>query len=258
MRLSLGSGFRAQSAGHFARRFRVNDHSYDFFSSAPMRALLARELAALAPLLDGVYGSYGLYLSAPGVERLPLPVHLLGRVVELRLSATGECHGELRCDARRLPFVSESFKLVIVQHGHECYGEEAALVAELARVLAPEGVALLVGFNPFGSWRPWLDWQMRHYGGRLHLRSASLWRSLLAREAIDTLDVRFPGALWPRATLSAYPATRLAAKLARFGSSWLLLAQKRRSTLTPLRLRRAGRELAVKPRLLPGAHRQCA
>ena len=46
--------------------------------------------------------------------------------------------------------------------------------------------------------------------------------------------------------------------LGRFGASWLLIARKRRSTLTPLRLRSSNRELALNPRLAPGAHRACA
>jgi hypothetical protein len=48
------------------------------------------------------------------------------------------------------------------------------------------------------------------------------------------------------------------AMLGRVGASWLLLARKRRSALTPLRLRPSSRELAINPRLAPGAHRECA
>jgi len=69
--------------------------------------------------------------------------------------------------------------------------------------------------------------------------------------------VRFPGLLWPReVTGSEADSTQhFRGKLARFGSSWLLLARKRRSSLTPLRLRQATREVALSPRLVPGAHR---
>ncbi len=236
----------------------MNEDPYRFFGSAQMQALFARELAALAPILSGVYGNYGLFLRASAAPRLPLPPHLLNRIVELTLTPAGECRGEVRCDPRHLPFASESFKLLIAQHCYECCGDSAQVAAELARVMAPEGVALILGFNPLGSWRPWLSGQARRNGARLYLRSAAGWRELLAREQIDTLDVRFPGTLWPRETLPAPHAARVAARFARFGSSWLLLAHKRRSTLTPLRLRTAGRELAVKPHLVPGAHRECA
>jgi SAM-dependent methyltransferase len=162
-------------------------------------------------------------------------------------------HGVLRCTPWQLPFASESFKLLIVQHVLEQIENPESCAAELARVLAPEGVALVLGFNPYGTWRPWLALHAEH----VRPRSAHAWRMQFAREQVDTLQVRFPGSLWPRASMSAEP-NAISAHLARLGSSWLLLARKRRSTLTPLRLRSAQRELALSPRLAPGAQRACA
>jgi hypothetical protein len=96
---------------------------------------------------------------------------------------------------------------------------------------------------------------------RLRLRSAHFWQQQLARQQVDTLQVRFPGTLLPRSTADAdvaNGATPASGLLARFGSSWLLLARKRRSVLTPLRLRSGARELALNPRLAPGAQRALA
>jgi hypothetical protein len=224
-----------------------------FHASAPMQALYAREIAALASIVSGVYGTYGLFLRPHRGETVPLPQHLLGKMIELTPDDSGSFAGTLRCAPARLPFASESFKLVIAQHALEQIEHAESCAAELARVLAPEGVALILGFNPFGTWRPWLAMQ----AARLRPRSAHQVRMLLAREQVDTLQVRFPGSLWPHAQIAAEPGA-ISARLARFGSSWLLLARKRRSTLTPLRLRSAQRELALNPRLAPGAHRNCA
>lgn len=229
------------------------DDRHQFHASAPMRALYARELAALASIVAGVYGNYGLFLRPHTTAAGPLPQHLLGKMIELAIDGCGCFTGTLRCAPGQLPFASESFKLLIAQHVLEQVDDAQACMAELARVLAPEGVALILGFNPLGTWRPWLAWHAAH----LRPRSAHNARVLLAREQIDTLQVRFPGSLWPHINIAAEPGA-LSTRLARFGSTWLLLARKRRSALTPLRLRAATRELALNPRLAPGAQRNCA
>jgi len=231
------------------------DDRYRFFASAPLQALLARELAALASIVSSIYGNYGLILRAHAAAQPALQQHLLGNMLELAIADGGHLEGALRCAPAQLPFASESFKLLIAQHVLEQVEQPDACAAELARVLAPEGVALILGFNPFGTWRPWLAWQQSRGAPRLRLRSAHAWRVQLAHEQIDTLQIRFPGALWPGKGIQAEPVTGVAAGLARMGSSWLLLARKRRSTLTPLRMRASSRELALNPHLVPGAHR---
>jgi SAM-dependent methyltransferase len=235
----------------------MHEDSATFYASAPVQSLFARELAALAPILSGVYGNHGLFLRAHERALDQLPPHLLGMVTRLASAQSGQWRGDLRCSPWYLPFASESFKLIVAQHCFERFDDAELCAGELSRVLAPEGVILLLGFNPFGTWRPWLNWQSLRSAPRLHLRSASAWRNLLAGEQIDTLQVRFPGLLWPRevAAGEADSPQRFRGKLARFGSSWLLLARKRRSTLTPLRLRQATRDVALSPRLVPGAHR---
>jgi Methyltransferase domain len=227
-----------------------------FYSSAPIQSLFARELRAITPILSGIYGNCGLFLRAHAQTPVALPPHLLVTMVDLALEQ-GVLQGAARCLPGQLPFVSEGFKLVIAQHVFEQIQRPDECAAELARVLAPEGVALILGFNPAGSWRPWLS--LAAPGApRLRLRSASVWQQMLAREQVDTLQVRYPGLLWPRAEQprsGGTPDSAVAAPLGRIGSSWLLLARKRRSTLTPVRLRSASRELAMNPRLAPGANR---
>ncbi len=250
--------FRAQlRLAHSHPRERMPNDLNRFYASALMQTLFARELSALAPVLAGIYGNHGLFLRAHAAAPVALPPHLLGTMTELAVAADGRFEGSVSCELAELPFASESFKLLIVQHAFERIDHVQACAVELARVLAPEGVVLILGFNPLGSWRPWLA--SRAAGGsRLRLRSARACQRLLAGEQIDTLQVRYPGVFWPRACAIGQTPTRIETLLARFGSSWLLLARKRRSTLTPLRLRSGKRELALNPRLLPGAHRECA
>ncbi len=230
-----------------------------FYAGAAMQALFARELAALTPILSGVYGRYGLHVRPHPSVRLALPTHLVGKMIEVAPCGREEFNGALRGEFCSLPFANDSFQLVVAHHSLEWADDSDAWAGELSRVLSPEGVALVIGFNPFGSWRPWLTWYASR-GSRLVLRSSAHWSQVLARHQIDVLQTRFPGLLLPNDP--AHPAGRYARwftqTFARFGSSWLLLARKRRSTLTPLRLRSSRREHAISPQLAPGAHRACA
>ena len=258
--LTLRRGF-AHNCGLTLNRAHMPDasnrlNSRTFYTSAPVQSLFRRELAALAPIVSGVYGNHGLFLRAHAAAPSALPAHLLGKMVDLAL-VERQFAGEARCDPAQLPFASESFKLLIAQHVFEQIDRPDECAAELARVLSPEGVVLILGFNPISLWRPWLALNAPRGASALHLRSARAWQHMLAREQVDTLQVRYPGTLRPRVEHLQDPpeSSLLAHTLGCIGSSWLLLARKRRSTLTPLRLRSAPRELALNPRLAPGAHR---
>lgn len=244
---------------HRSRSPAMHEGYSRLFASQAMQALLTRELTALTPILSGVFGSSGLFMSAHASARRALPTHLLGNVVELSPITADLFSGDVKTNPYALPFANDSFQLLVAQHSLEFVDDVEACASEMSRVLAPEGVALVLGFNPFGTWRPWLTWQ-RARGAHLRVRSSNEWRQLFARNQIDTLQVRYPGVLLPND--SAEPSGRYAKWItetfSRFGSSWLLLARKRRSTLTPLRLRNSNRERALNPRLAPGAHRACA
>lgn len=226
------------------------------YADGPLPALLQHELSMLTSILEGVFGVWGLHLRPHRQAPVALPAHLLSSIVELALEADGALHGDTRCAPQRLPFASESFKLVVAQHILEQSDAADEVAEELARVLAPEGVALVFGFNPASLWRPWLS---RRLPRDLQFQTASRWRDVLSRSRLDILQVRYSGLFSPWAaragstTPARYPAT-----LGRFGGSWLLLARKRRSSLTPLRLAAVRSDLKLKPSLIPGARRECA
>ncbi|MFT3792924.1 MAG: methyltransferase domain-containing protein [Rudaea sp.] len=229
---------------------------------AALQRLYEQELAALAPILAGVYGNAGLLLRADEAMGGRLPAHLLGTLIELTLDDARTLRGSLSCAAGELPLASESCKLVVVQHLFERLGDPAACAGEIARVLASEGVLLVLGFNPLSLWRPWLASAARRAQAELRFRSSQSCGALFAALGMDVLQTRYFGALspWLKPDPAAGEAEREARteRWLRFRGSWLLLARKRRSALTPLRLRRDVRELARNPRLAPGAHRECA
>jgi len=239
----------------------MSSDSSTFYASTPVRQLLALELTALTPILGGVYGNFGLFMRAHVDAPTDLPPHLLGSTLTLAVDGPRSCAGSLRCAPSSLPLASESCKLVVAQHALERLDDPLECAAEFARVLAPEGIALVLGFNPLSLWRPWLAGKARSAAFTLRPQSAQSWQQVLARQGIETLQTRFLGAMspWQRgsARRESTPYERRPL-FGRVGGSWLLLARKRRSALTPLRLRSGTRELAINPRLAPGAHRECA
>lgn len=228
---------------------------YRLYESGPLPALLHRELSMLAPILDGVFGVWGLHLRPHTQAPLSLPPHLLSAVANLALAPDGRFAGDVRCGTGQLPFASESFKLVIAQHVLEQSPAADELLEELTRVLAPEGVALLFGFNPASLWRPWLSGRV---GAGWRFRGAAGWRNALQRYRLDVLQVRYSGVFSPWSAAVDGAAPRWPRALGRFGGSWLLLARKRRSSMTPLRLAAVRQDLKLKPSLIPGAQRECA
>jgi SAM-dependent methyltransferase len=230
--------------------------SDNIYATTPASQLLMRELAILEPLLAGIYGQHGLYIR-PQAMYTAEPAHLLSSLTTLHMVAPQHLAGSLHCTPTQLPFASDSFKLILVQHAAESVAEPELFAAELARVLAPEGVALILGFNPWSAWRPWLALQHRRRpGSTLQLQSPHIWETQLAHHDIDVMQTRYLGSFLPRAANEpqAPDDARSLPWLASLRGAYLLLARKRRSALTPLRLRKPQRERArPSPQLAPGA-----
>ena len=67
----------------------------------------------------------------------------------------------LQCDFDALPFDSQSLDLVVLPHALELARDPHLALAEVERVLMPEGKVVIVGFNPASLWG------LRQHGGRL-------------------------------------------------------------------------------------------
>ena len=70
----------------------------------------------------------------------------------------------VRCDFDALPFATRSLDLVVLPHALELAREPHRALAEVDRVLRPEGRVLIIGFNPASLWG------LRQLAGRLRRR----------------------------------------------------------------------------------------
>ncbi len=198
-----------------------------FSRDAPLRLLREVQRQA-APELARAFGHAGLYLRPTASLAPGLPGHALGALLSLHRHGSGFA-GELACEDARLPFANASLSLVYGLFVFESSPDPQALMAELARVLQPEGTALLLTLNPWGPSRlRWAFKGMRGFDPGLfagHVRAAGL----------DVQRRRYLGPIWSAARASDVgepPGPGLASRL-RMAS--LVVARRRDPGVTPLR-----------------------
>jgi SAM-dependent methyltransferase len=187
------------------------------------------------PLLTSHIGVRGLYLRpSPAISPL-LSGNMLQSMVSLHCGPGG-LEGDLRCRGDALPIESESISLVYLLHVLELIDEPAAMLAECARVLQPEGVLFAVGLSTTSLWR------LRWMGSRLRPLADARLRGLLEAAGLSVEHAMGLGPAWPTVDdASAANAHDLPSRWLpdALRASLLVLARKRRAGLTPLPARKA-------------------
>jgi SAM-dependent methyltransferase len=203
-----------------------------------VEALLRTELALLPAHAARQPGGRAL-LVQPDASARALPVDV-AHLTPVRLYAAGEAlFGDIIGSARALPIENDSFQLVFAQHLGDAQ-PEAGVIEELARVLAPGGLLLWCGFNPWSPWLAWIHWQTR--GGAVpQMSNADTLRRRLGRAQLAPVALDYLGTVWPRRAVdseSAMPRDPHGARwLAPLRGAYLVAARKQRAVLTPLRPR---------------------
>ncbi len=123
--------------------------------SFPDPALLSCELRECQAVVANVFGYHALQLTAwPDGPDLLSTAQTISRhsgwvAVDGRVGGCFEGH------LYDLPLASESNALVILHHVHELQGCGYGVLSELHRILQPEGIAVLIGINPWRASAPW-------------------------------------------------------------------------------------------------------
>ena len=165
--------------------------------------------------------------------------------------------GDVVAAPAALPCEDDAFRLVLVQHaGDVLPSRRGALLDEISRVLAPGGVLLWYGLNPWSPWLAWMHWQARRGLAFPRAVSADIARRRLLRRQLAPVSVDYVGACWPqRGEPSAIHSARV---LAPMRGAYLLTASKQRAVLTPLRPRRLRMPARMQPQLAAPSRRESA
>jgi SAM-dependent methyltransferase len=236
----------------------VNRAATPLFALPEVEALLREELGHLAPHAARQPSGRALLLQPDAAARaLPFDA---GPLTALRLHARSDAlGGDIVCSARALPIENDAFQLVFAQHIGDMQPGDNGLVAEIARVLAPGGLLLWSGFNPWSPWLAWIHWHTRGGGAVPQTLNADTLRRRLIRSKLAPVAIDYLGGYWPKQAALDDDATpsRFSRFMSPLRGAYLLAARKQRAVLTPLRPRRTS--VALNPRLVgTPSQRACA
>jgi len=211
-----------------------------WYNSRLGRALAEDERIQWQSLLGDVSGGQGLIQAPPGPRKALLSALSLDEAWTLAMPAASP--GSVVGDLEHLPFLAESFSLVVAYHGLEFCPQPRQALAEVDRVLEAEGYLLWVGFNPaslLGLSRKWRTWGSSLPTGMRLWSAAQVRRWLQARgyAIVDSrhcffrLPVDHPGWLAGSRILDAL-GPRLCPGL---GGVSMILVQKKVLNVIPLK-----------------------
>jgi len=133
-----------------------------WLDTPPGQYLLAWEQANLDRVVADLFGFHALQLGLPQLDALR------GNRMPHRWLASDEAvvprAAALQCDTDALPFPERSLDLVVLPHTLELGRDPHLTLAEVERVLVPEGRVVIMGFNPASLWG------LRQRFGRLRQR----------------------------------------------------------------------------------------
>lgn len=149
-----------------------------WLETPPGRYLLAWEQAQLDQAVADLFGFHALQVGLPQLpalraNRMPdrwVACGMFGdEDIEIVMPKAAPSHPSLCCEPDALPFPDQSLDLVVLPHTLERAADPHRSLAEVDRVLRPEGRVVIVGLNPVSLWG------LRQRGGRC-VHGLGLWQ----------------------------------------------------------------------------------
>lgn len=116
------------------------------------QSILETEARQFSVMLKRHFGKHALLIGAPNQYELlnstKIPCHSIVTPLMSNAKKTGYIEGDLR----ELPIMTGSIDLVMLPHTLEFVDSPRQLLAEACRVIKPEGLIIISGFNPYSTW----------------------------------------------------------------------------------------------------------
>ena len=210
----------------------------DWLNTPLGRALLRAEHELLKPVFEGVFGEFGVQVGRWGAADLFVPSMRTQRVGVVSPCGSGGVRGQ----PERLPLAGDSVDLLLLPHTLDFCDHPHAVLREASRVLRSDGQIVVVGFKPGGLWglkRLWPGASFPPGTRRLvSTRELSDWLELLDLRVVERQRFFFRA---PRLSSGQPVSEAWERRGDRFwpelAACYLLRAQKRLHTLTPVRQR---------------------
>lgn len=198
--------------------------------------LLEEEGEQLSRMLKTHYGKHAVLIGVPHqaslLTNIDIPFHtLMCPPISYR-----QPQPTLESDLHELPMLSGSVDLVVLPHTLEFVDNPRHLFSEACRIVKPEGLIAIIGFNPYSAWGLR---RMPYTANLMHAQKIKGWLKLedfMVENQQSTLfrpPVNYPG---------LYQKLHFIEKLGRvcfppLGGAYVLLARAKVIPLTPIRLK---------------------
>lgn len=175
------------------------DTSQAWLRTPSGKYFLAWEQACLDTLLADIFGYNALQIGLPDEDLLRvnrIPLHVCARRAPGKGGESARASSvTVLTDEAALPFVSDSFDLVVLAHTLEFSGSPHQILREAERILVPGGSVVICGFNPFSLWGVRRRCARGHgqwpWNGTRHYLSAPKLRDWLALLGFEVQSNRF-------------------------------------------------------------------
>lgn len=136
-----------------AHGYRTLQHWNQWLSQQLMgTVLLNAEQQALAMLMERHFGKHAMLIGVPEqsslLQNTSIPIHTLLSPI----TAGGVEKYFVEADLDELPIHTGSIDLVILPHTLEFVDNPRQLLNEACRIVKPEGLIIISGFNPYSLW----------------------------------------------------------------------------------------------------------
>ena len=210
----------------------------DWLETPLGEALLQLEGRVVEEALDGIFGEECLQLGMWGENRTFMRFTRTQRCILLAESPLGS--PDAVADLHRLPVESDSIDAVLLPQTLDFSDRPHEILREVDRVLRPNGQIVILGFKPTGLWG------LRRLipGAGMPPGADHLISERRLRDWLKLLDMRIQGGQryffrWPLPRRKVNPSQKWELRGQAFwpelAACYMLTAQKRVSTLTPVR-----------------------
>lgn len=133
-----------------AHGYRTLQHWHDWLNNQPLGSeLLEVEERALSPLLNKQLGKHVLLIGTPRQAKLINASRLPIQTIISPFSNNSDNKNYIESDLHELPINTGSVDLVILPHTLQFIDRSRQLLNEACRIIKPEGLIVILGFNPF-------------------------------------------------------------------------------------------------------------
>ena len=134
------------------QHYRTLQHWNQWLTKPFLGTALARaEREVLTKLLVNHYGKHAVLIGVPHQMPLLQETHFSSPTLISPLHAHDLENHVIESDLHELPILSGSVDLVLLPHTLEFVENPRQLLAEACRIIKPEGLMVVMGFNPYSS-----------------------------------------------------------------------------------------------------------